>query len=454
MITSVEDNYVGFSDKVGLRDRRNYQLFKDSLRGCSNKSGYGCFFLMKKYVQYFNDPHLAFTIGSIDGKPIDTALVRRIFKSVPIKDITYDDVVQYLNKNSADNMEGIWKNPSLPYAVAILKDSGTGNEYTGYALGTDSLYWYQGQIKMSLSVTGNRWTIIYHRNDHSPDVRKMEVQSGIMNITGYSSWEKVYPRSSGTPLAPKPKAVLSFNILSDSACAIVLPDFKITSKHAIDSVVKKNIEAISRSKYFLIDIRNNGGGSLLSADILFPLIASGSFIEDGFIVRSSKDNIRTYQKYARDSSFLPDAQQAFLDIATKMETHGNGLVQISKTDTINTTQAPIPYPSRIGILTNEGTMSAAELFTLRSRQSEKVTVFGSRSRGALDYTESDIKRLPCPYFIYSCPIGMSDHTVTPYIDNVGIQPDIEIPDTTTDWMAYALKYLTQADALKRKSSKP
>jgi C-terminal processing protease CtpA/Prc len=50
-------------------------------------------------------------------------------------------------------------------------------------------------------------------------------------------------------------------------------------------------------------------------------------------------------------------------------------------------------PSRVGIIVDEGTVSAAEVVVLQALQSTRAKVFGQPTDGALDYSSANVVRV-------------------------------------------------------------
>lgn len=257
-----------------------------------------------------------------------------------------------------------------------------------------------------------------------------------MLISGYGRWSRTFPHRIVTI---KKNKDIYFRKISDSISLIAINSFTIDKKATIDSLISTHSKTIQNSRYLLIDLRNNSGGHSMTYDTLLPLLYTKPIITDGFVVKSSVDNIEIYRKLAGSSEYSEEVKDAFKSMILKMEKSIDSLVIIGGIDTV-IYPSVIENPKKIGIIVNEGTVSAAELFLLLAKQSDKVTIFGSHTRGALDYTElGDTRILPCPYIGFLCPMGMSQHKVYPYIDNVGIKPDVEIPDGVANWVDFVIK---------------
>jgi hypothetical protein len=436
LIASVEHNYVGYYDKVNPGNYNLYSSFKDSLRKGSTKlSNYDCYLLLKKYILFFADPHLTLNIAKSEDSGSDS--IQAIFSKFPRLAFNEKKLRTYFKKIKPNSIEGIWQANMVKYRVAVIKDTSGLYDYIGFVLDGDNLFWFPGQLKMGIKRKGAVYLVRYLRSDHYPDDQTMRLEDGEMLISGYGTWRKTFPAKSPPP---QPKPHVRFSMRTPDVTVLSIANFSLNYKNLIDSIIRVNRPAIARSKYFLIDLRNNSGGVSMSYDELLPLVAMGPVVTDGFAVRSSQENIEMYKQFLSDPNYPEETKEAFRGMIQKMEEQPDTIVRIYGPDTTKYTTAS-KGPQHVAIIINEGTVSAAELFILQARQSKKVTVFGTHSKGALDYTEIGNSRpLPCPYLSYYCPMGMNDHRVYPYIDNKGITPDVVIKDTEPNWIDYVIRY--------------
>ncbi|HVI47251.1 MAG TPA: S41 family peptidase [Chitinophaga sp.] len=437
---SIEENYVGFNEKVTALNRKSYQHIKDSIAvAVRSNRDYDCYLALKKYVAFFNDPHLI--IGIMPPK--DTVLrnhLKSIFQTFEKISFNEDSLRKYLSSHQIDEIEGIWRQDGGNIELAIFKNKSDNRDYVGITLKADDIFWTPGQVKLEIKVHGKEYTSKFYKRDHYPEYTVVEISKNKLVLEKIGIFSKVFPANSSFH-ATESLAQISYKKLSDSCSLLTIPTFLISLKKTIDSVIKYNINEIESSKYLIIDLRNNGGGHAMSFSEIIPLIYTNPIRKDGLKVKASKDNIDLYKETLSNDDFSSDDKIVFQKIIDKMEKNIGKVIQVTKggSDTFPEVKA---YPKRIGIIINRQTVSAAELFLLQAKQSSKVTIFGSNSRGALDYTEiGHIRILPCTYLAYTCPMGMPDHLVTPYIDNIGIAPDVPINKGVEDWIGYVKKYL-------------
>lgn len=443
LISSIENNYVGFEHKVNGLKKAKYQILKDSLRYAAIQAeNYSCYLLLKSYLSYFNDPHLSIFIvtAGIPKSFLDT--LSNIFQQFPRDTVNEKKLRSYFSTNEIDKIEGIWQALGSEYLIAIYKKSGTDHQYVGLTLRGNNITWFPGQIKVEIKKEFDDYKAIFYRADHTAQNVPCVVYQDKLIFSGNGIYKKVFPQI--TQKADD-NPVVGFQKISKNCNLLYLRDSWISNKKTLDSIVTSNLGELKTTKNLIIDLRNNGGGHIMTFDTILPLLYTGPIKRDGFIVKSSYDNILIYKNGLTDSAYSPNDIMAFKSIINKMENNINTLVKINSGDTLENYNI-LSLPSKIAIMVNKGTGSASELFLLWAKQSKKVKIIGENTKGALDYTEiGDIRNLPCPYVKFYCPMGMNEHKIYPYIDNIGIKPDIDLTKHQGNWIDFVRDYIEKND---------
>lgn len=429
LIKNIESNYVGFEAKTRRIGAKKYEIMKDSLlHKAGQQMDYSCYSILWNYLSIFSDPHMG--IAFIPQTDEARSMVREIFskfKTIPVNEY---NIKEYLrSKVSLDSIEGIWKDRPTGQVMAVYKDTFSSNRFLGVILEADNLFWYKGQVKMVLKKIGNAYQAEYYRQDHKFSKNNCLLKDGHLSITGFSTWDRIYPGK-----AMPDKKMIDFNILSPKVAVIKMLSSDIHYKPLLDSIVgkleKNNLETL------IIDLRDNYGGHIMTYDTLMPLLYTNPYYYDGLYVKSSDENIQKYREMAKNDALAPEDQAALNAVADSMEVYKNKYFKFSDGDTVRFPGLK-KYPRKVIIVINEGSRSAAELFTLYAKKSSKVIVAGTNSRGMLDYTEAGSPRqLPCKSIFFLCPMGSGEHKTLPYIDNIGISPDIRLDYTINDWVDY------------------
>ena len=98
-------------------------------------------------------------------------------------------------------------------------------------------------------------------------------------------------------------------------------------------------------------------------------------------------------------------------------------------------------PKYVIILINNEVGSAAENFLIASKQSKKVKIIGTPTYGVLDYGAVRKFDFGCSNYELYLP-GYRSLRLPEYpIDNIGVQPDIYLDKSISNWVKFAIDYL-------------
>lgn len=441
MVEKVKRNYVGYSDKVTSENSQRYQNFTDSLLKVSNLSNsYECLNICREWLSFFKDRHLGFGIG-FDKLSPDS--VRHFFSKAEKTNWSESEFKNYLlkNKNTIDSIEGIWTHEKNIYKLGLVRDQlKPGKEFIAFIIVADGSRWISQQIKFRLIKKGNQYeTIYFNAGDHSRSLQKLIKQKDTLNFGMFGKWIKGDSNSKSLatyldPPRPQPK----FSKLDNETSLITLPSFDLQYKSKIDSLIKQNKQTLENSKHLIIDIRNNPGGSITCFEKLIPYLYTNPITIDGASVLATEDNLR--DSYEKSYPNAPDSLQKLLKInAKKLRQHLGELYPLYPPDTI-VLSSILKKPSRISVLINGNTASSGEHFILRAEQSKKVTIFGQNSAGSIDYTETVSSKMPCNFYTLTYPASKSLRIVKRPLNNIGIAPNVIIPNNVNDWIEYVKNY--------------
>ncbi|RAI82671.1 hypothetical protein BFS35_003010 [Macrococcoides goetzii] len=222
----------------------------------------------------------------------------------------------------------------------------------------------------------------------------------------------------------------------DDYIFIRLPDFK--NVNALHELIKKNSNLLKRSKKFIIDVRDNRGGSDFA---YFPLLEY--IFPPGYILNIDYSLTFNYSKKYCDYMISKvdkdlmkmdegETKEAFKEYRKRMsDNYGKGVTKFSD-DIEPIVLDGIAQDIKVIVIANERCGSSGDNFVETVKHSEFVTVIGRATKGMNDYSNcgylylNDQFDLLCPYSRYN---GL-DHGVSMALK--GISPDIAIPWTTEE----------------------
>jgi len=434
-------NYPGYTDKVTARNAGAFRAFTDSLlQQADTTPPEQCFLLLRSWLRFFKDQHLDIAFS---GAGKDSSFIRSLHAKEQRLALDTSSLKRHWQQAGGAGPEGIWQMEGGHYTVAVVK-AANASRFLGVLLKADGVYWLPGEVKFELTpLGGEKYRALYKDGYHYPDTFTIRIRNGAFTLMRVK-WEKQYP-AAGTPVASNAAGAgrdFHFRALNRETSLLRLPSFDIGAKKTIDSMIARHFNDITRRPYLIIDVRNNIGGFNLSFEKLLPILYTGPVTSDGGRILATADNIALYEGMLRNKH-IPDADKAQIrTLIRQLKAHKGGYYTTE--NEVFEAAAVYPYPEKIAIITNEQCASATELFIQKAQQSRKVTVFGRSTAGVIDYTSIiGPRQLPCPHYIYYCPTTKSKRLPQRPLDNIGIAPDVYIPDAAADWVAFVQQYLTK-----------
>ncbi|PIV93397.1 MAG: hypothetical protein COW44_09695 [Flavobacteriaceae bacterium CG17_big_fil_post_rev_8_21_14_2_50_33_15] len=226
---------------------------------------------------------------------------------------------------------------------------------------------------------------------------------------------------------------------------IRIGSFNHVYKKMIDSVIRANYAAITSTKYLLIDLRGNHGGSDVSYKELIPFIYTNPIEVIGMSKLSTPDNIEKYNIAANDDIYSADSREYARKIAEKLKAIPGQFLE-GETETVSLKEI-LPYPALVGIVVNNKCGSTTEQFLLAAKQSKKTVFFGENSAGILDYANMHFLDFPCYNWRLGYATSRSMRLPKTPVDNIGISPDIYLTGDNPDWVSYAAKYISKMPSI-------
>lgn len=438
----MQTNYIGYRDKITPQHKKEFERVTDSIQKNANKTNLtACFTAMQRWLALFNDAHVSITIIE-DSSNYST--IRDMFKNAERVSMTETAFLNYLetNKSKTDSLEGIWENEDKNYRVALMREANKPDKLIGFILKADSLLWMPGQIKFRLKKNGSRYSLTglaarYHNISTGPlQVNKNTIRMDLPSTMFI--WHKVEKNNITKPDRENRYEAV-FSRPDSNTCLLVIPTARgYQYKIIIDSLLRQYDAVIKRTPHLIIDVRDNLGGTVTSFEKIIPLLYTRPIINEGASVLSTQDNIKDLYGFVDYPGITDSLKKVFLKEADTLRAHPNSVYKLWPADTLKM-DAVLPYPQKVSILINKYCASSTELFLLKARQSSKVTLYGTHTMGAVDYTDGASTKIACNLFSLRYSTSRSDNALTHPIDNIGIQPDVVIGNDVTDWVKYVIE---------------
>lgn len=425
-LEKLKTNYPGYAEKI------NGKQFARFLQTLESENIRDTFRLLSLIALYFKDSHLLV---------LDPYYVKHLDSGQNRQHATDNEV--YFNTKSIQKKkyEGYWTNDYRNCVMVIRQVSSKPYILKGYVVESRKNVLPQGAVVCGLEQEKGGGFITDFADPLWGGrfyVRSRFVNDSVLITGGYGKWEKL-PAYKAPLLAGLPafSTRASGKSLDKDNFLLTIPENSSINTRIVDSIVKSNDEILRTTKNLVIDIRNNIGGSTRTYAPLLPYIYTGPIVKLSGYTYQNKEMIEQQQaslENRRKSGDSARARKAARELKELIESK-TGFI-LSPGDTVRY-DSVMPFPRHVALLVNYGCMSAAEMMIMDFRQSKKVTVFGQRTAGAIDYL--DFYPVDMPSKKYTIYIPGSKRVIPPggkKYDGVGLDPDIPISDTVPDWIDF------------------
>lgn len=438
----LERNYPGFLDKVTSATRAEHDALRDRLTRAAATAANddACGPILEEYIAWFRDPHTVIRRAGLGALPNDPDAIRARFADWPSRTVSEAEVRDRTARSApaGDALDGIWEIAGANYRLAMAPGEDPGS-WQAVVLEADSVWWVPGQIKGSFQRTGpGEFVAETYRANHDAVHDTARLQNGVLRLSGGGAWVRAWPDNpSGYDRARYDASAnrsLAVRQLDDHTMLVQIPTFDPGQAERIDSIIDANWHHLTGTPNLIIDVRGNGGGGDRSFQALRPLLYTGPVVTKGLSTYATEDNINSLLRIVRDTPLPGDVRAEIDSMIAEMRVRPGELVgQPPDTAMFDST---LPQPQRIAVLTDRFCASSCEAFILVARQSEKVTVYGENTGGFMDYGNTLPVQSPCPAFVLHQPVSRSNHLAERAYDNIGLQPEVHVPDDVVYWLEW------------------
>lgn len=428
---AVARNYAGFLLEVTGSRRTRHDEALDRLRPRADAAtGDDCYFVLRDYIEWFADPHL-FVFQSTR---IDSAVTRTRMEAMAPVAAPDEAAIRatWDRRRMLDPLEGIWYDAGL--RVAIVADEADRRRFTGIVLRGDTPLWTPGMVRARFRKTRDG----YDAQVWSPNAvlrhHRATLHKRVLLRLSPGIWGKAYPvAAADSGLVDPADAHRATLVVRGTTPVISIPSHDPTYKGALDSLLRRYDSTLRAASRLIIDLRGNEGGSSWITNGLRRFFASetprpgaGSDVDES-VMLSSADQI----DYAR-RAFGSDTTRFVRSLVERLQASLGALVPLQPPDQ---PAAPAPVvsvvrgPARVGVLIDRGTVSAAEVTVLHALRSERATVFGRPTAGALDYQSVNVVAIAADekrWYLGYPTITASPRLPAGGMRGKGIRPDVPL----------------------------
>jgi len=441
LLQKVEANYIALAQQRAAGDTVAYiARTKSFKKEAPSILPSDCTKFLQSFLNYFEDEHLFVFEQPIYSEQEITDFKTKIKdKLVSVENIqtTLDYEKNMVEKNGLDGIIGKWTDGDSE--IAIIKDEGY---YRAYILKSKLDSVEPGELKAQFKSSKKGFDGIYYTYGYAPKYVEGAIykEKTLLVLTGGLYWGKIGPLSN-REIAMINREDVKLPViqkLDEDNTLFAIPSFLADYTKFIQ-VITDNIDLLKNTKNLIIDIRGNIGGNAIYFSFI-DAYATKTLLGSQGLVLASKDTQEYFERLAKN------APEIYQPVVERIKKNRGKIIDGPK---YPDRDFP-PFESKIenvAILTDNGSMSAAESFVLHSKgASTKVKTFGSPTGGVIDYTSIHMIKLDSGsrniYFGYPTS---TYHKNIPQkgLNQTGIFPDVPIRDDVKDKVGFIMRYYRQ-----------
>ena len=454
LVQKVEANYIGFHMSLPTLDRARYEASKAAFRRTATAaSDEDCFLALRPYVKQFHDEHLFISEQQPALSVEEQARLAAAAETLPW---TEESLRAYLDRNAGklDPVEGIWYAENARFGIVRDRQL-PRRDFVAILLSGGSGAWKPGQVKAELkSRADGSFDVRYFYGDYSLHHLEGTIYKGLLLRMAPVMWGKAYPvrpADAGLLDAQNPRNP-TIKSLGNGAWVVSMPSHDGPYREPLERLIAAHLEQLRAARLIIVDLRGNEGGSAHTSHPLVPFYESAQTqprrtYSGKEVVVSAPDQIAYFQGIVQN-----------MEPGSAWHKRGQALVErmqrepgkVLVTDVWGNPPEPppahppaYPKPEHFAILIDRGAVSAAEAFVLAAWKSKRVTVFGDRSAGSIDYQSVYMVPLACPSrgLMLGYPtLGSSEHLPAGGFNAEGIPPDVRIGPEVADPIQFIVEH--------------
>jgi hypothetical protein len=444
-----EENDAGFRYALEQKGKEAYAahnlLYSGKIKKVSSFDE--CTDLLNSWLKFFRSGHVGIRLKQPPAQAKSPS--KNQFKGWDTLKVDTVEFRKYLAALKDPGFEGIWE--TSPYKIGIRK---VKNKYIGFIIESGAETWKPYQVKLRITQDSGKISSVFYRRDHSAAVSDKVILTGKNYLQlGNYSLKRIFPEMREDKTIEEYYRMLEagkpyIRPLNEHTLYFRIPSFSLDEKPFIDSVIAASRKKILNTENLIIDIRYGTGGSDASFREIIPFIYTNPIRTVGVEYLSTPLNNQRMLEFLKlpDSEFDKEdkkwARKAYEKLNKRIGQFVNPDTVVAEVLTRDTVHR---FPRRVGIIINEGNGSTDEQFLLAAKQSKKVKLFGTTSRGVLDISNMYFVNSPCKEFELGYCLTRSMRIPDFTIDDKGIQPDYyldkEIP--LYEWVDHVNKILNE-----------
>ncbi len=446
ILSAVETDYVGFPMAIASDASRLAQYRANVARGraaASSASPTECSLALQRFVESVDDPHV-FLLERPALNEAESESYRAGAERMRLSQRAMARAAA-----ARGGLEGLWATPGFDVA---LVPAGRRGVFAAVVTASRDEAWAPGDVAGRFVRDGAYWrATLYQGADRVPmRVRAALQRDAQMLHMPPVTWGRRGDAANG--FDPELPRAPSFALVSERAALLTIPSFSPEHRETLAGLLTEHDEAIRAREVLIIDLRGNeGGSSTIAFQLLEPYYGAlqlepfdGPRPHPGAI--SSPRMLRHYGAMRDQLPANSETRPIFDNFLARMEAAPGTVVPFFESADVSAgfytrgaPQAVHETPTRVAILVDRHSVSAAEAFVIEARRSDRVTIFGEPTGRSIDYQNVAMFTVgegPLRHFLGLPTMASSDELPARGFNRTGVPVDVALP-AGTDWVAAA-----------------
>jgi len=245
---------------------------------------------------------------------------------------------------------------------------------------------------------------------------------------GHLSVSALAPDAAPVAAAPDPR-LPHLESLGPHTLVLTIPSFNDRYRAPLETLLARRRAELEAHRYWIVDVRGNGGGSDTTYAALLPWLLDGEYRQHALEYLATPVNIQAQEQIcARQSDPAPCLRQMTPAVAAMRAATPGSFV--TSADERSTFQRPAHLepkaPRRVAVLVDRECGSSCDQFALTVKAGFRVKLAGQASAGVVDVGNLRPHTLPSGRVLRYATTRSTRVSELP-LDGIGVQPDLLLP---------------------------
>ncbi len=231
------------------------------------------------------------------------------------------------------------------------------------------------------------------------------------------------PAAAADPRLPR------LRILGPDTLLLVLPSFRDAYKAPLQALLAAQRPALESHKYWIVDVRGNGGGADTSYAPLLPWLLDGDYLAHRLEYLATPANIRAQEAICGQMADPAPCRAALGPALDAMRAAPPGSFAVrpgGRVDIERPVRVEPKAPQRVAVLLDRDCGSSCDQFALTARAGFRVKLVGRPSAGVVDVGNLRPHPLPSGRTLKYATTRSTRAAELP-LDGIGVAPEILLP---------------------------